>query len=147
MPQVPGGMLGSRTVNDPVPLELAEKRHLLYGKGLDRQRASVVNALLAKGRLAEALEILDRTKEAGALDQVRRDAVKAGDLFSLVRACQILRTDPTPPELRELAGIAERAGRYYDAVNALARSGDAEASETLRLSKCPDFQPFRPANK
>lgn len=132
---------------DPVPLELAEKRRLLYGKGLDRARASAVNALLAKGRLAEALEILDRSKEAGALDQVRRDAVRAGDLFSLVRACQILRAEPDPAELRDLAGNAERAERWFDAVNALARAGDAEKSETLRLARCPDFQIFKPAGK
>ena len=132
---------------DPVPLELAEKRRLLYGKGLDRERAAAVSALIGKGRLAEALEILDRTREAGPLDQVRRDAVRAGDLFSLVRACQILKVDPDPAELRDLAGNAERAERWYDAVNALARAGDAEKSDALRLARCPDFQPFKPANK
>ena len=147
MPQVPGGMLGSRTVPDPSPLELADKRRLLYGKGLDAERAAVVKALVGKGRLAEALEILDRTKDAASLGQVRKDAVRAGDLFSLVRSCQILKVDADPAELRELAGIAERAGRFYDAVNALARAGDAEASEALRQAKCPDFQPFKPANK
>jgi len=147
MPQGPGGMLGSPAVPDPIPLELAEKRQLLYAKGLDRGRTSVANALIAKGRLAESLEYLERSKDAGALDQVRRDAVRAGDLFSLVRVCQILKSDPTPAELRELAGNAERAERWYDAVNALARAGDAEASEAIRTARCPDFQPFKPANK
>jgi len=147
MPQGPGRMLGSRTVPDPIPLELSEKRRLLYGKGLDRERSSVVNALVAKGRLAESLEYLERSKDFGALGQVRRDAVAAGDLFSLVRSCQILKADADPAELRELAGNAERAERWYDAVNALARAGDEEKSEALRLARCPEFQLFKPANK
>ena len=147
MPQGRGAVLGSRTVADPIPLELGEKRHLLYGKGLERGRASVVAGLIGKGRLAEALEYLERSRDAGALDQVRRDAVRAEDLFSLVRCCQILKAEAAPAELRELAANAQRAERWYDAVNAFARAGDAEASEALRVERCPDYQPFKPANK
>jgi hypothetical protein len=134
-------------VSTPIPLELADKRRLLYAKGIDRERSAVVEALIARGRLAEALEILDRTREPVALGKVRGDAVKAGDYFSLNRSCQILKAEPAPAELRDLAANAERASRFYDAVNALVRAGDAEKAEALRAARCPDFQPFRPANK
>ena|SRR5690349_1390578 len=131
----------------PVPLELAEKRRLLYARGLDRERSAVVRELVGAGRLAEALEILDRTKDADALAEVRRAAVGAGDLFSLVRACQVLKSDPTPAELGELAGRAERAERWFDAVNAFDRAGDAERAEAVRAARCPDYRPFKPAGK
>jgi hypothetical protein len=78
---------------------------------------------------------------------VRREAVRAGDAFSLTRACQILRVEADPSEWRELAANAERAERWFDAVNALERAGDAEKSEALRAERCPEFKPFRPAGK
>ncbi len=132
---------------EPVVVDFQEKRHLLYGKGLDARRTAAAAALLVKGRLAEALEILERTKGPEPLQRVRRDAVRAGDAFSLSRACQILRVEADPSEWRELAANAERAERWYDAVNALDRVGDLEKSEALRTARCPDFKPFRPTGK
>jgi hypothetical protein len=134
-------------VPDPVPRELAEKRRLLYGKGLEKERTAAVHTLLSKGRLAEALEYLERMKDGADLAEVRRAAVRAGDLFSLVRACQILKADPEPAELRELGGNAERAERWFDAVNALDRAGDVERAEAIRAAQCPDYRPFKPAGK
>ena len=128
-------------------MEFQEKRRLLYGKGQEAARAAAGAALLGAGRLADALEYLERTKGAEPLAEVRRAAVRAGDFFSLVRACQILKAEPDAGEFRELAAEAERRERFYDAVNALERAGEAEKAEALRQARCPDFRPFRPAGK
>jgi hypothetical protein len=131
----------------PMPEEFLEKRRLLHGKGLDAKRAAAAGAFLGAGRIAEALEILERTRDAGALARARKDAVRAGDVFSLSRACQILRVEADAAEWRELAENARKGERWYDAVNALERSGDAAAAEALRAEKCPDFKPFKPSGK
>jgi len=134
-------------VPEDIPLGLAEKRRILYGRGQEDRRAAVAAALVARGRLAEALEFLERTRDERLLAEVRRRAVLAGDAFALSRAAQILKAEPDPSEWRALATRAELAGRFFDAVNALERAGDAEGSGALRLQRCPDFRPFRPAGK
>ncbi len=145
---MPDFRLGGRPLADhPVVTDFHEKRRLLYGKGLEGARAAAASAFLAKGRLAEALEFLERTKDENSLNRVRSEAVRAGDAISLARACQILRVEPTPAEWRELAQNAERAERWFDAVNALEKAGDLEKSEALRVARCPDFKLFRPAGK
>lgn len=132
---------------EPFPIEFQPKRHLLYGKGLAAKRKAAAEGLIAKGRLAEALEYLEHTRDPAALAAIRREAVKAGDAFSLARACQILKAAPEPAEWRELSAAAERRERWFDAVNALERAGDAEAAEALRAARCPEFRPFRPTGK
>lgn len=128
-----------------MPEEFQEKRRVLYGKGLDDRRARAADAYLSAGRLADALEFLERTKDAAGLERARRDAVRAGDAYSLARACQILHVEAAASEWKELAENGRRAERWYDAVNALGRAGDAEGAEALRAEKCPDFRPFKPA--
>lgn len=132
---------------DAIPVEFQEKRRLLYGKGMAARRAAVAGKLADAGRLAESLEYLERDRDAAALGRVRREAVRAGDGFSLVRSCQLLRAEPDPSEWRELAANAEGAGKWYDAVNALERAGDAEKAEAVRAARCPGFRPFKPAGK
>jgi hypothetical protein len=134
-------------VAEAPPDDLPTKRRLLYGKGMETRRAAVAKALIAAGRLAESLEYLERKRERPLLEEARRRAVEAGDAFSLQRSCQLLEAPATPDEWRTLAERAERRERYYDAVNALERAGDAEKAEALRAAKCPDYAPFRPAGK
>ena len=134
-------------MSEPVPVELLEKRRILYAKGQEKRRAALAATLTAKGRLAEALEYLERGREETVLHQVRQAAVLAGDAFALSRACQILKVDADPAEWRGLAARAEGAGKYFDAVNAWEKAGEAEKAETLRLSRCPEFRPFKPAGK
>ncbi len=132
---------------DAVPVEFREKRRILYSPSLDRRRREVASALVREGRLAESLEYLEKTRDEGLLAEVRRLAVSAGDVFTLLRACQILKAEPDPPEWRALAECAERAERYCDAVNAWERAGDPAKGEEVRALRCPDFRPFKPAGK
>ena len=132
---------------DAPPEDFVAKRRLLYGKGMESRRAAAARDLVAKGRLAAALELLERGREKPVLEDVRRRAVEAGDAFSLARSCQILDATASPEEWRSLAERAERKGRYYDAVNALERAGDAEKAEALRAAHCPEFKVFRPSGK
>jgi hypothetical protein len=131
----------------PLPTGFAEKRRLFHARGIDAERLAVARAFLAAGRRSEALEVLERHRDPATLEEVRRSAVAAGDAFALSRCCQILKADPSPAEWRDLAAAAGRAERWYDAVNALGRAGDAEAAEALRAERCPDFRPFRPLDK
>lgn len=132
---------------DPIPLEFQDKRLVLHGKGRESERRAAAEALLAKGRLAEALEYLERTRDEVPLRRARAEAVRTGDLFSFARANQILKSDAQPAEWRELAEAAKRAERWYEAVSALERAGDQEAADALRAEKCPDYRPFKPSGK
>jgi hypothetical protein len=134
-------------VPDAPPDDFVEKRRLLYGRGMESRRAAAAKDLIAKGRLAAALELLERGPDRATLEDVRRRAVEAGDAFSLQRASQLLETPASADDWRALAEKAERRERYYDAVNALERAGDAEKAEALRAARCPDFKPFKPAGK
>jgi hypothetical protein len=128
-------------------MEFREKRRLLYGRGLEAERARVARSLVHAGRLAEAMEYIEKAKDDALLAEVRRAAVLAGDAFSLLRACQILRVEPEAAEWRDLAARAEAAERWYDAVNALERAGEQEKADALRAQRCPEFRPFKPAGK
>jgi hypothetical protein len=134
-------------VPEAPPEDFLEKRRLLYGRGMESRRAAAARALVAKGRLAGALELLERGPDKGVLEEIRRRAVEAGDAFSLARACQLLDAPSTADEWRSLAERAERRERFYDAVNALERAGDAEKAEALRAAKCPEFRVFKPSGK
>ena len=131
----------------PLPDDLPTRRRLLYGKGLEAERAATAERFVEAGRLAEALEFLERGRENPLHEKVRRRAAEAGDAFSLQRAAQILEAAATPDEWRDLARRAESRERWYDAVNALERAGDAEKAAALRAARCPDYSPFRPAGK
>lgn len=132
---------------EAAPLDFLEKRRILYGKGMERRRLSVAARLADEGRLAEALEYLERERDEALLQRLRREAVLAGDAFVLARSCQLLRAAADPSEWRDLARYAEGKERWFDAVNALERAGDLEKSEELRAARCPGFRPFRPAGK
>lgn len=136
-----------RAMPEDLPLALFEKRRLLHGRGQEPHRARAAAGFVAAGRLAEALEFLDRGPDAKLLEEVRRRAVLAGDAFALFHACRLLRAEAAASEWRDLATRAEMAGRFYDAVNALERAGEPEKAEALRLAKCPEFRPFKPAGK
>lgn len=132
---------------DPAPLDFLEKRRILHARGMERRRAAVSLRLLDEGRLAEAMEYIEKERDQALLDRVRRDAVAAGDAFSLARAAQLLRIAPDPSEWRDLARHAEAKERWFDCVNALEKAGDLEMAEEVRAARCPGFQPFRPAGK
>ncbi len=132
---------------DRIPLEFQEKRLVLHAKGRDAERRAAAEALLAQGRLAEALEYLERTRDEAGLKRARADAIRAGDLSSYARANQLLKSEAQPAEYREIAEAAKRAERWYEAVSALERAGDQEAADALRAEKCPDYKPFKPVGK
>ncbi len=138
---------GDRAMADPAPLDFLEKRRILHARGMERRRASVSTRLLDEGRLAEAMEYIEKERDHALLDRVRRDAVTAGDAFSLARVAQLLKIAPEPSEWRDLARYAESKERWFDCVNALEKAGDLEKAEEVRAARCPGFRPFRPAGK
>jgi len=136
-----------RGVATPVPDDFAERRRILYARDAGPRIQAAAKELLQAGRLAEALEFLERAKDLALLGDARRRAIEAGDAFSLRRAGSLLDAEPTPDEWRTLSARAEARERWFDAVNALERAGDVEKAEALRAARCPDFRPFKPANK
>ena len=132
---------------DPIPLEFQDKRRVLLGKDREPERRAVAEALLARGRLAEALEYLERTRDEVPLKRVQAEAIRAGDVLAYARSSHLLKVETVPAEWRQLADAASRAERWFEAVTALERSGDQAAADELRAEKCPDYRPLKPANK
>jgi hypothetical protein len=136
-----------RGVATPIPDDLFERRRILYARDGGARIQAAAKELLQSGRLAESLEFLERAKDLALLNDARRRAIEAGDAFSLRRAGSLLEAEPTADEWRTLSARAEAKERWFDAVNALERAGDVEKAEELRAARCPDFRPFKPANK
>ena len=136
-----------RGVATPVPDDIVERRRILYARDGKDRIAAAAGSLLQAGRIAEALEFLERAKDQALLADARRRAVDAGDAFALKRACSILGAEASPDEWRSLAARAEAKERWFDAVNAYERAGDVEKSDEVRANRCPDYRPFKPANK
>ena len=132
---------------DPIPLEFQDKRRILLGKGLESERRAVGEALLVQGRLAEALEYLERTRDEAPLRRVQAEAIRVGDVLAYAHSSHLLKIETVPAEWRQLAEAAKGAERWYEAVTALERSGDQAAADALRAEKCPDYRPLKPANK
>lgn len=130
-----------------LPVDFNEKRRVLYGKGQEKVLLKTAEGFLAEGRLAEALEFLERNRDVAMLDRVARAAVDRGDAFSLGRSLQLAGETADADRWRTLAANAERAERWYDAIRALERAGDEERAEELRQAHHPDYKPFKPAGK
>jgi hypothetical protein len=126
---------------------MLERRRILYARDGQARIAAAARSLLEAGRVAEALEFLERAKDPALLADARRRAIDAGDAFALKRACSILGSDASPDEWRALAARAGAKERWFDAVNAYERAGDVEKSDEVRAQRCPDYRPFKPANK
>ena len=130
-----------------VPDDVLERRRILYAREGKARIMAAAQSLLQAGRIAEALEFLERAKDPALLADAKRRSVDAGDAFGLKRACSILDADASPDEWRALAARAEAKERWFDAVNAYERAGDVEKSDEVRANRCPDYRPFKPANK
>jgi hypothetical protein len=88
----------------------AEKRRELVAAG-SPELAAAARAYAEAGRWGEALECLEAQPDAELLDQARRWALEAGDLFVYRRALALAGREIEAAELEELAGAAQAAGK------------------------------------
>jgi hypothetical protein len=130
-----------------VPVDFNDKRRILYGKSQEKAIHRTASDFLEAGRLSEALEFLERSREGALLQKVRAAAIERGDAFALSRCLQLMGDAGDPAEWNALAARAEATDRWYDAIRALERSGNTERSEALRMERHPDYRPFKPAGK
>jgi hypothetical protein len=131
-----------------LPKDTMEKRSVLYSeKATEEELNSLADRYVAAERFGEALEFLEKTRDEGRLETIRREAAERGDTFLLLRVDH-LRREPLPTEVWLTA--AERAtelGKYHDAYRALLKASREEEAEALRADHLPEYQPFKPEGK
>jgi hypothetical protein len=126
------------------PPDFREKRRILFSaSSSDEDRNRAAREFADAERFGEALELVEKTRDAEILDRVEREGIERGDTFLLLRVEKI-RGQPIPPEAwRRAAAAAESRGRKFDAFRAYERAGDPEKAKAV----LPEYQPFRPEGK
>lgn len=100
-------------------LATARERRRLAAEASPRL-AQVARDCLAQGRLAEALECLDTTPDAGMLEEIAAQAVEMGDLLLWRRATGLTGRPVQTQELQRLAEAAQSQGKLAFAAQARA---------------------------
>ncbi|MEN8148501.1 MAG: hypothetical protein ABFS86_01690 [Planctomycetota bacterium] len=135
--------MSERVIDNPVV-----KRNLLYStKASDGDLNAAAGRFIERERYGEALEFLERTRDAALLGKIREEAARHGDTFLLLRVEKLSGEAIPADEWRAVAGTAESHGKYYDAYRALGKAGDEEAAEAIREEHMPEYEPFRPEGK
>jgi hypothetical protein len=130
------------------PAHPIEKRDLLHAESPNVSKiTAIARKLAAEGRWPEAIDYLELVKDKDLLAKAESSAVERGSVWLLSQVARIAGHEIDPAQWRRLSESASRQERWRDAVRALSQAGDAEASEALRLEKCPEFEPFRPQGK
>jgi hypothetical protein len=99
----------------PGPLE---RRHLIERELAPAQALKTAEAYLAEGRALEAVEFLAKAEDAERLQELRREALEAGDLFLMRAVVAALGEAPDREEWLALAEAAEAAGKQRYAADA-----------------------------
>jgi hypothetical protein len=95
-----------------------ERRHLIEKDLSAAQALAIAEAYLEQGRTLEALEFL-RVAEAGdRLAELRREAIEAGDAFTLRAIGAAMEQAPRRDDWEALASAASRAGKERYAAEA-----------------------------
>ncbi len=122
--------------------EFSKKRKVLFDdKDSGRQRLQTGIAFKEAGRYDDALEFLARCDEPDAAGQIREIAdiaLQECNVPVYLRAKGILKEEPDPAAMADLAGNAEETGRPSMAVLAFQKSGMSEKAEEIRNRLLPD---------
>ena len=99
----------------PGPLE---RRHLIEREIAPAQALKTAEAYLAEGRALEAVEFLAKAGDEERLQELRREALEAGDLFLMRAVVAATGKAADRDEWLALAAAAEAAGKQRYAVDA-----------------------------
>ncbi len=87
------------------------RRHLLEKKISESQARSLSEAYLEAGRSSDALAFLVRAGATEKLNELREQAIEAGDTFLLRAVCEALRVEASASDWQRLAEAAESGGK------------------------------------
>jgi hypothetical protein len=107
----------------PNPLE---RRHLVERDLSPERSRAIAEAYLAEGRSLEAVDFLAKAGAAQRLAELRREALRAGDLFLLRAVAGASGEAPRREEWEALAAAAEAAGRSRYAADARRQAARGE---------------------
>jgi hypothetical protein len=99
----------------PGPLE---RRHLIEREIAPAQALKIAAAYLAEGRAIEAVEFLAKAGDDERLQELRREALEAGDFFLMRALANAMGKAPDRDEWLALAAAAEAAGKQRYAADA-----------------------------
>ena len=99
----------------PGPLE---RRHLIERELAPAQALKTAEAYLAEGRAIEAVDFLAKLDDDGRLQELRREALEAGDFFLMRAVADAMGKAPDRDEWLALAAAAEAAGKQRYAADA-----------------------------
>ena len=99
----------------PGPLE---RRHLIERELAPAQAIKTAEAYLAEGRAIEAVEFLAKAEDGERLQELRREALEAGDFFLMRAVAGAMGKAPDRDEWLALAAAAEAAGKQHYAADA-----------------------------
>ena len=99
----------------PGPLE---RRHLIERELAPAQALKTAEAYLAAGRSLEAVEFLAKAGDGEGLQELRREALEAGDFFLMRAVADAMGKAPDRDEWLALAAAAEAAGKQRYAADA-----------------------------
>ncbi len=130
------------------PRHPLDKRELLHHDPPDAGRIdAIAEKLLDEGRYGESVEYIEVTRSPALIDALEKIAINEGVAF-LLQAVERLRGDSADPSVwKRVADAALTKERFLDAVRAYSLMGDEERAEQIRLTHCPDFEPFKPLGK
>ncbi len=99
----------------PDPLK---RRHLVEAEQSASQALALAESYLAEGHSLEAVAFLAKAEASDRLDELRQQALEAGDGFLLRAVAQASSKPPAPAEWAALARAAEAAGKDCYAADA-----------------------------
>ena len=119
---------------EPAPLPSEERvRELTADPKLTPEQANEYGDLFARaGKLAQALMFYERTKDPARLEQVKKEAVRAGDAFLLHGVSRLAPDLVDQLEWREAGDRAMAEGKFLFARECYERSGDTDKAESAR---------------
>ena len=111
----------------------AKKRAILFGqKTSEAKLRATGEQFLAKNRFDDALEFFQRGNAEDLIRSVQNEAVAAGNVPLLMRACRALKQQPTRDQWMAAARKAESNGMFSSALLAWEQAGDEAGVERVR---------------
>lgn len=96
---------------------------------------------LGAGRHTQAMMFLERSRDKGRLERVKKDAVRAGDAFLLHWVTRLEPELVAPAEWKEAGDRAFSEGRFLFARDCYEKAGDADRAAAATLEWLKIFPP------
>jgi len=110
-----------------------KKRAILFGaKTSEAKLRATGEQFLAADRHDDALEFFQRAGAEDMIRSVQDDAVAAGNVPLLMRACRALKQQPTREQWTAAAKVAETNGMFSSALLAWEQADDEAGVERVR---------------